>query len=92
MDYESAWLHFNERVRNKVEGEYGAFTNADWNAAYEMNRAHADKIEECERYRKALIHQRTALQIVRDRQRGNVGIDDLNKGIALIDAALKETK
>ena len=50
---------------------------------------HAAKIEECERLRKALEHQRTALMIVRDRQSGSASVKDLNKGIALIDAALK---
>ena len=25
-----AWEALNERVRNKVDGEYGLFTNADW--------------------------------------------------------------
>ena len=70
----------------KVQGDLRR-TESQSNA--KQLRAHAAKIEECERYRKALIHQRNALQIVRDRQHGNVSIDDLNKGIALIDAALK---
>jgi hypothetical protein len=28
-----AWRHFNDRVRNKAEGQYGPFTDADWLAA-----------------------------------------------------------
>lgn len=36
----------------------------------------------------ALDHERRALTIVRDRQNGQVGTDDLNQGIRLLDAAL----
>jgi 6-phosphogluconate dehydrogenase len=37
---------------------------------------------------KALEHQRTALLTVRDRQGGHVSIEDLNKGIKQLDAAI----
>jgi hypothetical protein len=36
---EEAWKHFNDRVRDRVEGEYGAFTNADWQAAVALRTA-----------------------------------------------------
>jgi hypothetical protein len=36
---EEAWKHFNDRVRDRVEGEYGAFTNADWQAAVALRAA-----------------------------------------------------
>lgn len=32
------WQHFNDRVRGRVEGEYGPFTNADWQAACAAER------------------------------------------------------
>ncbi len=34
---DSAWTHFNDRVRDRIEGEYGEFTNADWQAAVAMD-------------------------------------------------------
>ena len=39
MTETEAWTHFNNRVRDKTEGEYGEFTNADWQAACSLNRA-----------------------------------------------------
>jgi hypothetical protein len=32
-----AWAHFNNKVRDKVQGEYGEFTNADWQAAVALD-------------------------------------------------------
>lgn len=32
-----AWTHFNDRVCDRIEGEYGEFTNADWQAACAMD-------------------------------------------------------
>lgn len=34
---DSAWTHFNDRVRDRIEGEYGEFTDADWQAAVAMD-------------------------------------------------------
>ena len=51
-----------------------------------------ESAKEAERLREALLHQRTALQIVRDRQHGRVSEADLNQGIALIDAAIAAEK
>lgn len=40
----------------------------------------------------ALRHQRDALIIIRDRQGGCASVEDINQGIAQIDAALREGK
>lgn len=51
-DIADGWKHFNDRVRDRIEGEYGEFTNADWQAAIQMSeritdleRLHADAVQ-----------------------------------------------
>lgn len=58
---EMAIKHFNDRVRGKVEGQYGPFTNADWQAFCTIERSLREAREQLDQAQRVIVEANNSL-------------------------------